>query len=55
MQSPPEGRGVNIAGVKVILEMEAANKQADQASGNGHGSSRVPLDAEEPLPLEQGN
>lgn len=55
MQSPPEGRGVNIAGVKVILEMEAAARQNAGSGKNGHGGTDVPLDAREPLPLEEGN
>ena len=54
MQSPPEGRGVNIAGVKVILEMETAAKTAADLHKNGHRPSDVPLNAEEPLPLEEG-
>ena len=50
-------RGVNIAGIKVILEMEQAPKKSGPAhpSHNGHKAAPdVPLSAEpEPLPLEE--
>ena len=47
--------GVNIAGVKVILEMELVAKRAADAKNNGHAPPPdAPLHREsEPIPLEE--
>jgi MerR family glutamine synthetase transcriptional repressor len=38
MESPPKGRGVNIAGIKVILEMEREHQQQAHQLADSEGA-----------------